>query len=381
MNQEWSSFWWNNITGANRLVSRVVDTLLNNEPAVLVVPSDLPWRYQMRSAVETSFRRNTSSEMIIDMVDAIDDCASYNNPGHFLLERYGQNREVRNGYREKSRKTIQTYLLEKDVLKNKIIWVKGLSNDQAKIWISFCQGYIPKHSGCGQFVLEMHGEAGFKSCNPIFFKDSISRYDVQLFNSIILDTTTKLHFGWKNYIATVVAALCDFDAEISEKTISIMDYKKDNPVNVIKKISEMEEYSRRGGEDQSRHVLAHARRDNNQYLNRRIWSAQVRVLFPLIEEERINLIEDMKGEIQDALIQNIIDQYGNQITDIYDVELGTLDYMMSHKDEKGLYMLHVPKEETREKIHFLRLCRNLLAHGDICTPDQVALLLDDVLTL
>lgn len=376
MEREWSEFWWNNITGANYLVSKVTDTLLNNMPAVLIVPSDLPWRYQMRGAVESEFRKKVySSDIIVDMVDAVDECASYTNPGRFLLEHYGQNPEVRNGYRARSKKTIQDYLLGKKVLKNKIIWVKGLSGKQAKSWISFCSSFMPENIGEGQFVLEIHGLADTKNYEPIIFDKYINKYDVQLFDSFILNVETMLSATWKNYIATVAAALCDFDAEISELFIDMLDVKKDDPIDVVMRIAEMEEFSRRGGEENSEHLLSYARRRKMKYLRRRLWSAQVKVLFPLIEMERVDFIDERYDLIQQALRKNEIIQYKDQISEPFEVELGTLVYMMSHKSEDGLYMLHIPQVE-RERIRFLHECRNKLAHSTCCETELVVKLID-----
>ena len=48
INVSWEEFWWNNITGAHVVVSKVADALLENKMVILKVPSDLPWRHSMR---------------------------------------------------------------------------------------------------------------------------------------------------------------------------------------------------------------------------------------------------------------------------------------------------------------------------------------------
>ncbi len=76
-------FWWNNITGAHAVVEQVAMALLENKMVVLQVPSDLPWRYSMRSAIQSVFNERTNSrDIIIEMIDARDDNPAGLDPGH-----------------------------------------------------------------------------------------------------------------------------------------------------------------------------------------------------------------------------------------------------------------------------------------------------------
>ena len=100
------------------------------------------------------------------------------------------------------------------------------------------------------------------------------------------------------------------------------------------------------------------------------------MLFPVIEMERIEIIEKYRDAISQALADNNFAQYGEQITDPMEVELGSLCFMMSHRQDVYMYMLYISDETDRERIRFLHECRNLLAHVSICNPEQVRKLLD-----
>ena len=89
VNVPWEEFWWNNITGAHVVVSKVADALLENKMVILKVPSDLPWRYSMRSSIHTAFQERTDTrDVVIEPIDVVDDNPNDLEPGKFLLQKY-----------------------------------------------------------------------------------------------------------------------------------------------------------------------------------------------------------------------------------------------------------------------------------------------------
>lgn len=383
IDMSWEEFWWNNITGAHVVVSKVTDALLDNKMVILKVPSDLPWRYSMRSSIHTAFQERTDArDVVIEPIDAVDDNPDDLDPGRFVLQRYASS-TISKGYRERSSISIQDYIAQKDVIRNRIIWVKGLEGKAVYKWIKFCKGFTPKTVVDGLFLLEIHDPMDppeNKFIELIDFSEYVSSYDVQLFNSFVLDSGEFDSYKsdeWKRYISATAASVCDVDAEVSNLLLQEVDFRKESAIEGIARIAEMPEFSRRGAEEGSEHVLWLYRHGKINELKHRIWASQVEVLFPIIEMERVGMIERYKQDISDALMNNYITQYGEQITDPMDVELGSLCYMMSHRrHEDQKYVLYIPDETERERIKFLHECRNLLAHASCCSPEQVAQLLD-----
>lgn len=376
MNKEWSKFWWENITGANYIVTSVINCLLDGTGVALIVPSDLSWRNDMRLVIEEAFRETGgSSEVLVSLIDAEDEYSDDKSVGMFLLNKYGQSREIRNGYRELGKNSIQEYLKKKGVLKNKIIWVKGAGGVIARKWIDFCHRYSSGTAENGLFVLEVHDVANvIESSNLkcIHYEDNISTNDIQLFNEFILSDNHDLNELWKDYIAVVSASLCETDAEISELLIRENDFKKESPEEGLKRIAAMDEYQRRGGDVKSQHILALVRNNELKEIRHRIWVAQVRTLFPVIELERNELIKKYKREIEDVLSKFKIEQYKETLKTAENVELGTLVYMMNTTDGKSGYRyLYIPDEKDSKRIYFLHECRNQLAHAKMCLPEQI----------
>ena len=377
METRWEEFWWNYITGPNVVVSSVVSALLNGKMVVLKVPSDLPWRHSMRSAVHTAFsERSDCSDMVIELIDLRDENARQMQPGRFILDRFATP-TISRGYREKSKVTVQDYISAKDIIKNRIVWIKGIDPDVAGEWIRFCRGFSQRSAAQGLFVLEVNENTSVTETNllrVINFSDCVSNYDVQLFNSFVLGNQKQYSDGWKKYIAVCTAAICGVDAEISQTMLQSLDFRVESPLEGIRQIDQMPDFMRRG-ENGSNHVLWHYRNGDMALLEHRLWSAQVQVLFPMIELERVDLIGRYERQIREVLASGGITQYNQILQEPMDVELGTLSYLMGAKMEDGFYTLYIPSEEDRKRIRFLHTCRNQLAHASCCTPEQVEQLL------
>ena len=377
METRWEEFWWNHITGPNVVVSSVVSALLNGKMVVLKVPSDLPWRHSMRSAVHTAFsERSDCSDVVIELIDLRDENARQVQPGRFILDRFATP-TISRGYREKSKVTVQEYISAKDIIKNRIVWIKGIDLDVAGEWIRFCRGFSQRSASQGLFVLEVNENISVAENNllrVINFSDCVSNYDVQLFNSFVLGNQKQYSDGWKKYIAVCTASICGIDAEISQIMLQNLDFRVESPLEGIGQIDQMPDFMRRG-ENGSNHVLWHYRNGDIALLEHRLWSAQVQVLFPMIELERVELIGRYESQIRDVLASGGITQYNQILQEPMDVELGTLSYLMGAKMEDGFYTLYIPSEEDRERIRFLHTCRNQLAHASCCTPEQVEQLL------
>lgn len=355
-----SEFWWENITGANMVLTNVVSSLENNKNVILNVPEDLPWRREMRSLIELLYRKHSNSdELTIQIIDAKDDCGD-SMPGQYLLEKYGRSRAVKTGYRKGSKYTIQDYLVNNGVLKNTVFWIKGFFNQsQEKAWIEFVNGFESSSIQNGQFLLEVHNIDKIYDSKISFidFSNIVSKYDVQLFISFILEEK-KLSPSWKKYISTVVANLCKTDSEIAFELVNSIDFSREEPIEGIKRIVESGEFNSRGSDKNSKHILSLYRNNNTSEINHRIWLSQLQVLFPIIELERTRFIKKYKHAIQRAIDNYTIIQYEKELTSADEMELGTLDHHIH------LWHIEIEDSNIQDWISFLHNSRNALAHSD-----------------
>ena len=375
--RDWERFWWSGITGPRSFVSLVSDQLRSGYIPVLKVPADLPWRYGMRSAIEAEFKeKNRPNETYISYIDASDQMEDGEDVGRFLLRRFSSS-AVQKGYRERASGTIQNYILKSGALKDHVVWVKGLTPERAAKWTAFCRKYETQGAHDGLFVLEapedLHVlEAG--RMRVLDYAASVTRFDMQIFTSFLLSDHTDCDDLWKRYLSVLVSQLCLEDAEVAEQLLARTDLRTADPLEGVRAVEETGWFDQRG--ESPDHVLSLWRRGDAEALNRRVWAAQVQALFPLIELERSRIIAILSERIAACLARETITQFDQVLTEPKDVELGTLVYLMSTASPECDYRVPVPEAELRETIRFFHRCRNKLAHGTCCTPEEVGTLLE-----
>ncbi len=367
----WAEYWWSKVTGPNGVVLSTISALRARKSAVLFIPHDLPWRHELRKAVRNSLESIPGLEdLIVDVVDVEDENADGIKPENLLLDRYAL-REDRTRFREGGRESIQEYLLRKMVMKNKLVWIKGLSAGCSQQWVDFSEHWQPRDIADGVLVIETRDRPHISANRRVEFicyDEYVSEYDAQLFNSLMIgdDELNLLSAPWKKYAASITTHLCGTDAEVARSFIEQHSFITDDPIETIERIVDAGCFDRRGS---GAHVLALCRAGKKAKLRERVWAGQIEVLFPLIERQRLEIVDEHRIQL-DAEIKHGLMQFDNPVEKPEDIELGTMVYLMSAR------RLNIPSYEMRERIHLLRNCRNQLAHRDICNLDQVKALLD-----
>ncbi len=391
MLEDSNKLWWDEITGPASLVREIASNLQNAKSVLLYVPDDLPWRKQMRSSVDRVLRE-CDPDLLVDYVDCKMDCVS-NAKGNidiseFLLNRYAYP-NIKSGYRTSSHISKQQYILQNNVLQNRVIWVKGMTRQHVQSWLTFCKDYKSKSRYDGLFVIESYDEhlqyGMDSSMKTLRYSDFVNYYDALLFNNMILSSSHR-SLEWMQYISTVASLLCKLDVELSESLINQSDLAIESPIDSLRNIAADTYYLNRYEAEHLaiQHPFALIRTDRCDEMQHIVWQAQLQVLFPLIEAERITFIKQHYVEIEKALDEAYFDfgkctnlyitQFGERISDPYDVDIGTI-YRMNHlrkASDVSLYMLFLPKMEDRDRLALLHEMRNLIAHVETCTIKQVA---------
>ncbi|MDR2522162.1 MAG: hypothetical protein LBC93_00445 [Synergistaceae bacterium] len=346
--------WWNVITGPARLVKTVVSDLIAGRSILIGVSEKLPWGDRMRRCVELSL-----SEKMFDLSVDFIDCAYEDDlsltAGQYLLERLrGSDSRVAYGYRG-SDDGIIPYIRDNDILKNRILWLKNLENEKRlRRWLIFCLQYETNRDPLGGILViesflklkvvpeSLPEHVVFRDCD-----DEITFHDALLFCSL-LSARLKLGGLWKQYIATLAAELFYENVGAAAAFIENTDFCEEHPADRIQGLSRNE------------------RPAKIDSLQRIVWKVQLQFVFPLIEKERIELVERYKAEIDAALQQSGTDAtwYRQQITDAYDAELGLLLRLDAPAFQK----------EDKQRLKFLYDCRNKLAHMKCCSPKELTML-------
>lgn len=375
-----AELWWSDIAGPHSVVEQVIAGLQDQRHVVLDVPADLPWRHQLRSEVDQCLRERTG--VSVQEVDWADQGRDARDIGTWLLHSYAAG-PVADGYRKNSGRTIQQYIWQEGVLRERVLWIKGLDETTARRWQEFSRSYPGDLVTGGLFVLECHCPASLmltRTQTMVRYEERVSRYDLQLFNSILLEQSERgcaLNEPWRRYAAAVCAELCREDAELSHRLLEDTDFPRESPLDRLRALAQDEDFARRGRQAGSGHVLRLVRDEKTDALEQRVWTAQLQVAFPLIEMERVRYIQLLENQIADLLTKEAVEQYGQRITNPLDIELGTLCYYINQwRPEKKSYAICVPCAEIRHRLYSLRQRRNELAHVICCDPQQLGEIFD-----
>lgn len=390
MLEDYAKLWWDGITGPALYVQAIVDNLAEAKSVILVVPEDIPWHSQMYSSAAQALREY-DPELLLDFVDCqvedFSDSTRKTNIPFYLLDRYAYP-EVKNGYRQSSGRSVQQYLVSNRVLFNRVIWVTNASSKQASEWIRFCREYRAKKRYDGLFVIEITAGGIDQSIhsvsNILDYNVFTTYYDTLLFNNIVCSK----HNGpieWLQYKATALALICNQDAELSGYMLNMCDFKSQSPIEVLRGIVDdplcvqrydMSKLSRE-------HPVLMIQSNETKSLEHSLWKAQLQIIFPMIESERIQIIERYRDVIEEAVkteyfdfnrcINRYVTQYGERLENAFDAEVGTL-YRMSHlrcASDTSQYLFFLPDEEDRVRLALLHDMRNSIAHVEPCSIDLV----------
>ena len=372
--QESSQIWWQEITGPKTFIANVTEHLLDSS-VIVRVPDDLPWRHEMRQEIQSELReRYDYTEISVNLIDAETDVKENAEIDAFILDKFALG-DVARQYRKKSGKSITQYIVEKNVLQNDVLWVKGITGKSVKKWLAFLFTFNACSPKNGRIVLEIRDNIQYSKQNAveeIDYSSYISDNNLQLFNSILLDRMPNISEGWKKYLSALAASLCETDAEIAEYFLNEYEQQPADPISILNAIAQDCDFARRGAAEGSKHILSLVRHDCLSQIERRIWKAQLQVLFPIVEAERINLIERIQPDLAVLIREKEIKQYGEEIMNPYDFEWGTLSYAMKLRNIDEEYYLKSLSKADREEIKRFRDYRNNLAHGECCMVTQVS---------
>lgn len=358
--------WWNNITGPARYKNAIVESLRSHQHVILFVQANIPWRHQLRFSVEGETKSNDDVFSYIDYEDQIMEDTPFLKQ---IIDRYAEESVARK-YREGVMKAHE-FILDHEILKNKVIWIKGIPEDKIDGVIKDITLYANESGmskNAGRFLVEVRNSklkrTQHKRIAVIGWEEYISTYDTLLFAHLMAskkDIKIKL---FQSYLAHVSAEICGYDSEICLEFLEDFRVEKDDPLEVFREMSDRYQGTGRGEfqeELTQQHPFYYLHNNQIEKIRNSVWKAQVQVLFPYIEEYRILIIDKWKDSISQCL--PIKDAFHESIENPVDVELGTMFHLLHH----GLVL----DMDTEKAVRLLYKVRNKLAHLDICDSKEI----------
>lgn len=349
--REYYEMWWEQVTGPKRFTDEIIKNIKNRICTILCVPDNLPWENELRDVI---IRNNINNGEWFEIIDG--GIENITEVGNFLLQKFADEK-IKTSYAYHSHnKTVEKYLKENKVLSNRILWIKNISSTSVLKWIAFLRKYKSSNNNEGTFILETNEQ--FNSTGTIHvlkYFDFVTIYDSHLFASIVTSQSANKQLVYQ-YITNLADSLCGMNVELIVEFIENTDFNGDDISNNYRSYFDISE----------------------DELTYKIWKAQIQIAFPLIEVARVNFVSKYEDLIKDCLP---IEQFGEIIENPYEVELGTLIYLLSSKYEEDEENRLVISYQDYEDLHFLHRIRNKLAHVKCCNTNEIyTLLLNDFFT-
>ncbi len=346
--------WWRQIPNASRFISSIVGMLSEGKNVFLVIPEQIPWYDTFKNDFEIAQRQELGSYGIDTIKDDLEV-----DPGKILLDSYCK-KELVDDYRPAI--GYAKFLSEQDSipLNNAIVWVRVDDSNRAEKWGEFVSNYASntvEKSTRGLFVIEIINSidiSDYKMVYGIDYQDYISKFDCYIY-SILASSMLNESKVIKEYLAELCTTVVCDDIELVEHCVNIRKYKEflKNPFKIINSIIDKERRSD-GGVFSSIY--------NRQVVDKAIWDAQVKCLFPIIESYRDCFIKKYYQKISEKM--PISSSSGEIYDKPEDVEIGTLYFMICSN------LISVSTDDF-EKTKMFKEARNKLAHLDVLSFDEV----------
>ena len=286
INQREKSFaaiWWEDLSGPRRFLVDTAKKLSAGKSVVLILPENVPWVDTMRLTLENLLRRGTQSIKVISANEISVE------PPKYVLDEFCANKD---GFRPFNKKAYAKFLAERTgiALNDTCLWIRDAAVDKVKQWHAFITDYHDalKDRRGGVFLLE--ATSTFSGGNRhgvelMAYDKNISDYDSFAFNIF-----TAADFGnenrlMKQYLAELVSALTKGNVEFGSACIAgRKDFLSDPHATFEKILREGNFTTDKTPED----------------IEQDIWSTQLKLVFPLIENFRRDFIRRYETEIHTA---------------------------------------------------------------------------------
>lgn len=342
--------WWERVPDALMFTSDIVECLLDEKSIVLNCSGAIPWYFYMVNTVKDSVKQQNS-------IKRFETFTTDDEPGKYLLHEYCKP-EKRAEYRPS--KTYARFLAENDdiVLHERYLWVKISSKEQLDSWSNFVSEYIKgrgKNKDVAVFILEWIGGGAVtpkKGIKLISFDNYINEYDRIVFCTLASSAAKENPF-LKNYMTELASNIAGNDIELCAACLEEYNRFLQSPYDALKDIL--------ASKTRSDGCVFYSDKSEEE-INKLTWLAQIKSIYPALEEYREEFVQKHKNAILKQL--PITSSYGETYNEPNDVELGTLKFMA----DNGNLNLNYPEYE---RLRIYKDARNKLSHLTPLTLEEI----------
>lgn len=335
--------WWEKVPNAALFVRKLVDSLLEEKSLILHTSVPLPWRGYFVRSVRDEVQQQCAGK-------SFENIAATKDPGKYLLEHYCK-WEKRADYRPAISPAKFLSISDDIVLHQRIFWVQPETREEFEAWTQFIAEYVRyrgKDKEAAAFVLEWRDEQTVpiqKGLTVLDFSKEVGEYDYFAFCVLAASSVHKSRLI-QSYLTELATGIAEDDVELCGVCLDVSQKLMENPYDTIREIADTQYRS-----DGMDFVFEKTRTE----VKRMVWLAQLKAVYPVLEQYRENFVERHREEIARNL--PLKTSLGETYDSPEEVELGALKMMANTN-----MLILAPEEYNRLRLY--RDARNRLAHLD-----------------
>jgi len=365
-----NTLWWQ-LPGPNRFVSRIIQDLRDGKNVILCLPEYSP--SGLASAVRSTL--GDSGDWSWNALRACDE--DQTDPAHLLFSRFVPDMSPNTIWNAHT-------LSKEESFAGKIIWLDNLTPSTWSAWKEFITDYEPVCRSRSLldrtlFCVPLIGELALDPPKEDvclahhYWRDAVDRLDMLLFTSSIFQEK-RMPDLQKRVAISIIANIALWDPAVGERLVHEDLEKILSPVPILQEVARERGWypedtnsdswswhrgmkDRIDGEEKI-HSAVLAFNDVDSEIERRIWSAEIGVVLPFIEERR----QEILGRLAGLLKVPFKTRFGEVISDLRDLEIGHIESQVIHN---GVAV----NPKIRRLIHRLREIRNCLSHLEPLSPE------------
>lgn len=372
------SFW--TLPGPERFSDGVLASIAEGKSTILFLPEQMP--KGLKRAVMSDIAREAPDKCFYELFPS--DLGPEASPLPSLFRFFEvEPEEVWSG----NALSCET-LSRSESFKNRILWIEETNDLNLRDWLSFLQKYEKASRN-----IELAERSLFCFCifgrspESVEIKEDVClkflswRGYVDFFDMLLYAHWTfpgSSEGNLRRQVALNVAAcLALWDPEVIDRLAEIPFLETLAPYAILEEMGGERGWNAKGfeprwengaGEKRNGRLTPHsaflALNGSMKELNLRLWKGQNTCLFPLIEEERLKIIESLKGRLKLPFPSS----YDHLIKEAEDLEIGHVWFQIESGD------LQVT-EAKKQQVSRLRWLRNVLAHQQIAKPADLEFLI------
>ena len=338
--------WWKRLTNPSNFADDITYSVLDGKSAFVLYKDEIAWKDELIQNIVESIEKDSPN-----MKTTINVPESYREPDEYILQKYCGDDEERSKYWPSAENTVAKFLAHnpKAVLnKSNVILDMSYSKTPEK-WIDFVEEYHSyfdeydeQHGALVLFIKDSEGHIKeyLKEkecrCEVIDYDANINNFDMLMLCMTIL-SEQNCSIQQKQYIAETAAG-------------KLAEYKGSLPVNTLNIAKKIFKENNIPCDDIETRV------------KKSLWKAQVKILFPIIEQFRSRFI----SENLDRFKGYSLNAYKTH--SIFELEIGQLYHFCMNNNilmKKELKFLEKVKD-----------ARNSIAHLDVVPYNDVMSLMD-----